>query len=931
MKCLSVSFSILFSFVLIVNAQVNQDAPSVLHQMENLNSYWKGKQIQEPILKEKTFLPDDVSLIQTHLSLVEKTLREKDTKNLSAEQQYNRNQCLNILHDYRLNGVFPKNTHHAARTPYFIDNFGTACAVGQLIVSTGYESVAQKIRSGNNYAYISELNQQYPELQLWADAYGFEIDELAWIQPGYCFNPCVGYIRNVSCYGVNDGCIGTYPDMTGVGVSPYVYQEQMWNGNQWGQPPMFSSGLCDLPAGLYRHLVIDAVSDSFSFEYTLTQPDSISIAISSTDDAGGCHGTAFAQASGGVPPYSYLWSTGDTTQSIADACFGTYSLTVTDSNDCEKYASIIVTSISTPTASVTHGPIIGGVTPTIARVFVRTDSVATVAIQFSTDNTFSSIAKTVSGQTLAARDSSNIFNATGLAPDTRYHVRVLINGTESGNRSSFKTFPQAGQPGHYKFLFGSCQYELSDFDSSLFVQMKTEDANIYTPTGDWGYPDKDDGTNDLYLANPPTSWAVDYNKISAIYKERYASSNSAFFIRNIAMDYTHDDHDYLNDNSAREAANIFEINPFGGNFGEPKVASQPPQARLNLLQAYREIFPSYSLVDSTEGIFHSYVMGNCEVFVLDTRSARSPQHAAIVESGGEWMIQEPAGHSLLGQIQMNWLLNGLLNSTADWKIIVSSVTFNAGYKAVMDSLFSIGKGSSPILGADVGGIYISTGLLGASQMSDLWLGFPSDQQALLDLVETNNLKNIFIVSGDAHSAALDDGTNSGIPELMSANLKKSNSQDPLILSNFIGYPLWNKGASGMGNQNFNSTYGKVEVFGSDSVRLSAVDADGVEVCGHTFNYESADTNTSVAPVASKEKFKVFPNPSSDKLFVETTNPEQQFYFILISPEGKEISRKFFSGKGELDLSGLPNGNYLYRILNEKYLHLSSGVVSVIKH
>ncbi len=902
---------------------------TVLHQMENLNSYWKGKQIQEPLLQEKTFLPDDVSLIQTHLSLVEKTLREKESSHLTPQQRENRVHCLDILHDYWKHGVFPINRYHAARTPYFIDDYGTACAVGQLIIETGNESVAQKIRAENNYAYIRELNQQYPELQLWANANGFEMDELAWIQPGYCFNPCVGYIRNVSCYGGGDGCIGVQPDMTGVGTPPYSYEGQMWDGSAWGQPPMMSSGLCDLSAGLYRYLVIDAVSDSFTYEYTLTQPDSISIAMSSTDDAGGCHGSAFAQASGGVPPYAYLWSTGDTTQSIADACFGTYTVTVTDSNNCTKTANIIVASISTPTTSVTHGPIIGGVTPTTARVFVRTDTVATVEIQFSTDNNFSSIAKTHTGQTIASRDSSNLFTVTGLSPDTRYYVRVLINGTESGSRSSFKTFPQAGAEGHYKFLFGSCQYELSDFDSSLFVQMKTEDANVFTPTGDWGYPDKDNGTNDLYLSNPPTSWAVDYNKVRAIYKERYASSNSAFFIRNIAMDYTHDDHDYLNDNSARDAANIFEINPFGGNFGEPKVVSQPPQARLNLLQAYREIFPSYPLVDSTEGIFHSYVLGNCEVFVLDTRSARSPQHAAIIESGGEWMIQEPVGHSILGQTQMNWLLNGLLNSTADWKIIVSSVTFNAGYKAVMDSLFSIGKGSSPILGADVGGIYISTGLLGASQMSDLWLGFPSDQQALLDLIETNDLKNIFIVSGDAHSAALDDGANSGIPELMSANLKKANSEDPLILSNFIGYPLWNKGASGMGNQNFNSTYGKVEVFGNDSLRMSAIDAAGVEVCGHTFLYESADTTTIGVPTLSKHQFKVFPNPSSDKLFVETTNPEQQFYFILISPEGKEIGRKFFSGKGEMDLSNLPNGNYLYRILDERKLNLTSGKVSVL--
>lgn len=589
---------------------------------------------------------------------------------------------------------------------------------------------------------------------------------------------------------------------------------------------------------------------------------------------------------------------------------------------------IITTHAST---SVTHGPIIGAVTPNSARVFVRTNTTATVDIQFSTDNNFSSINKTVSGQTLATRDTSNLFTATGLSPDTKYYVRILINGNESGSRASFKTFPPDGQEGHYKLLFGSCQYELSDNDSALFVQMKSEDANLFAPTGDWGYPDKDNGSNDLYLTNPPTSWAADFSKVRAIYRERYASSNSAFFLRSIALDYTHDDHDFLNDNSARNAANIFEINPFGGNFGEPKVVTQPVQARENILQAYQENFPCYPLVDSTEGIFHSFTLGNCEVFVLDTRSARSPQHSAIVETNGKWGIQEPAGYSLLGQTQMNWLLNGLLTSTADWKFIISSVTFNAGYKAVIDSLFTIGKGASPILGADVGGIYISTGLLGASQMSDLWAGFPSDQQALLDVVETNGLKNIFIISGDAHSAALDDGANSGIPELMSANLKKANSQDPLILSNFIGYPLWNKGASGMGNQNFNSTYGKVEVFGKDSVRLSALDSNGDEVVGHTFKYEAADTNTSATNLPSEKIFRIFPNPTSGKLFVEGKNANQNFYFILISPDGKEASRNFFTGKGEMDLTGYPNGSYIYRILDENLLHLKAGKVSILSY
>lgn len=43
-----------------------------------------------------------------------------------------------------------------------------------------------------------------------------------------------------------------------------------------------------------------------------------------------CNGSVNVSVNGGTPPYSYLWNTGATTDSITNLCHGTYTLTITD-------------------------------------------------------------------------------------------------------------------------------------------------------------------------------------------------------------------------------------------------------------------------------------------------------------------------------------------------------------------------------------------------------------------------------------------------------------------------------------------------------------------------------------------------------------------------------------------------------------------------
>lgn len=121
--------------------------------------------------------------IRLHLSLVEQTLRHRDTRSLSRTQRQNRAYCLDRLQEYWKAGHFPINEDYNYRTPIFIDNHDNFCAVGFLLKTTGYERVSRMIAANTKLAYVQEM--AYPELNTWASDYGFSVDELAWIQPGY--------------------------------------------------------------------------------------------------------------------------------------------------------------------------------------------------------------------------------------------------------------------------------------------------------------------------------------------------------------------------------------------------------------------------------------------------------------------------------------------------------------------------------------------------------------------------------------------------------------------------------------------------------------------------------------------------------------------------------------------------------------------------
>ncbi len=467
--------------------------------------------------------------------------------------------------------------------------------------------------------------------------------------------------------------------------------------------------------------------------------------------------------------------------------------------------------------NVTHGPIIGGVTYNSARIYVRTTIPTTVEIQISTSQLFSSYSP-VYLTTSIYKDNSNILTIPGLQASTKYFYKLKINGVQQGDVGSFTTFPKNGQKGNYTLLFGSCIDDTSN--DAVFIEMLKHQCNLFIETGDWMYSNTNsDPDNGVF-------YATDYNKVAGEYRKKYSSVNLNQFLLYNPIDYTHDDHDFIENNSSATQGVKFD---FTINGVTSTVYNIPSSARLNCIKGYVEHFPSYALVDTSIGIYHKVTLGNIDIFVLDDRSARTSNINGLQEINGNYFFVQDTSYTMLGRKQFKWLLDGLKNSTADWKILVSGVVFNKAFQNALTDLLAL---------PNLIGLPLASGII------DGWAGYKYEQDSLLSFIKNQCINNVVVISGDSHTGAIDDGANAGLPEILSANLYKINSEIVWLMKSLLGVDAWDQGGQGLGNTNFNNTFGKIESFNDDSLSMKVIDLNGTLIAKYTL-VNKKDLNASV--------------------------------------------------------------------------------------
>jgi hypothetical protein len=170
-------------------------------------------------------------------------------------------------------------------------------------------------------------------------------------------NPCAGF--TISCSSTptsaSSACDGSVTVTAVGGSAPYTYQ---WsNGGMINTPT--STNLC---IGTYSVTVIDANGCSGTSSATVIVDSTIAnpcagfyVNCSNIDatSATACDGSATINIVGGTNPYTVQWSNGSTSLSIGNLCFGNYSVTVQDNNQCTFNWSCTIGNSSTTIDSVT--------------------------------------------------------------------------------------------------------------------------------------------------------------------------------------------------------------------------------------------------------------------------------------------------------------------------------------------------------------------------------------------------------------------------------------------------------------------------------------------------------------------------------------------------------------------------------------------------
>ncbi len=142
---------------------------------------------------------------------------------------------------------------------------------------------------------------------------------------------------NVTC---NGGCDGmAFFTVTG-GTSPYTISVPPIPDITFGS----SGTVPNLCAGAYTYTITDQLGCQLLGQFLISSPPPLTISFSvNSPSCQACNdGSISPQVSGGVSPYTFLWSNGATNITLFGLTAGVYTLYVTDANGCTTTNTVLL-------------------------------------------------------------------------------------------------------------------------------------------------------------------------------------------------------------------------------------------------------------------------------------------------------------------------------------------------------------------------------------------------------------------------------------------------------------------------------------------------------------------------------------------------------------------------------------------------------------
>jgi alkaline phosphatase D len=362
----------------------------------------------------------------------------------------------------------------------------------------------------------------------------------------------------------------------------------------------------------------------------------------------------------------------------------------------------------------------------------------TVTWEVATDPAFRRVVRRGRFVTSASRDHTVKLDATGLRPERWYWYRFTALGATSPVGRT-RTAPRPRDtPDNLRIGFASC----SNWPAGLFAAYRglaqRQDLHAIVHLGDYLY---ESGSSDVRAHEPDHEILslADYRVRHGQYKtdpDLQAAHALAPWI------VTWDDHEVTNDSWSDGAENH-----------QPDTEGDYAARKARAHRAYDEWMPvrmdgTARLGDGTR-LYRRLRFGTlAELSMLDLRSYRSEQ---VAQMGTDTAVDDPE-RTMTGAEQMSWLLEGLQQGRAQWKVVGTSVMFSPLKIAALprDVVGAINT-LSPLIPQD--GVYANP---------DQWDGYTADRRTVVDHLVANEVQDTVFITGDIHSAwAIDVPTDVG--------------------------------------------------------------------------------------------------------------------------------------------------------------------------